>query len=363
MTDKFKFVAPAELEKADDGSYRIRGLATTENVDQQGETLIQKGVDLTPIDKKRGVLNWDHGKGPENTIGFLDGYNRSDRGIFIEGRLFKNHTKAKAVREIMESLGEGDKGRMGLSVEGRVLERDKKNPKIIKKCEITAVALTMNPVNSDTYADLVKSLNTAEDFQFDAIEQIETPVAESSEPTFTVSQVMAIVQKALGVGSGGTQAPDTRTGGAALSSENLEESEDEKKKKVTKKCNLKPMSKEMYKSSLLKVLDQLQVLYPEYSRSTIWEAVKDRLDTKYPLEKALRVMKPGISGKEREHKLYEDARQRDDYEANKDKSRAQLAEIARETSTGAKEKAEIRAQADAAKQVEDRDHVRPNIKS
>ena len=68
------------------------------------------------------------------------------------------------------------------------------------------------------------------------------------------------------------------------------------------------------------------------------------------------------SPKEREHKLYEDARQRDDYEENKDKNRSQLAEAARESSGSAKDKAKIRAQADAAKQVGDREHVRPGVK-
>lgn len=380
MENTFKFIVPADLEKGADGEWKIRGLASTEHVDQQGERIIQKGIDLTPIDKRKGILNWDHGRGPENTIGLLDGYNKTANGLYIEGRLFKNHSKAKAVREIMESLGDSDKGRMGLSVEGKILERDPLNPSIIKKCQINAVALTMNPVNSGTFADIVKSMNLAEEVEFNAQEQ-NVIDDNSSEPTFTASQVMAIVQKALGIGSGAMGAPDAKTGGDALSPSDMKAKK--KKKDIEKgeedadgtkfsskpfipvkmtKSIMRPMSKELYKSNILKILDQLQVLYPDCSRSQIWEAVKERLDTKFDvgMEKAgLRLR--NISGKEREHKLYEEARQRDDYESNKDKSRQQLAEVARESSGSSKDKAKIRAQRDAAIQVGDREHTRPGV--
>jgi hypothetical protein len=114
----------------------------------------------------------------------------------------------------------------------------------------------------------------------------------------------------------------------------------------------------MYKSNLISVLDKLQVLYPDHSRTVIWEALKDRLETKF--EKGLRIH--NTSGKEREHKLYEDARQREDYERNKDKSRTELHQIAEESGGSKHDKAKIRAQSDAAKQVGDRDHVRPGVK-
>jgi len=354
--DTFRFIVPADMEKAADGSYKIRGLASTERVDQQGETIIQKGVDLSPIDKKKGILNWDHQKGPENTIGVLDGYQRTEKGLFIEGRLFKNHTKAKAVREIMESLSEGDRGRVGLSVEGRILERDPANPAVIRRCQISAVALTMNPVNTDTFADVVKSMNAAESLEISAEEEVAP--SNQEEPTFTATQVMAIVQKALSVGAGAMGAPDAKTGGDALQPSVMGAEKEYEEKKPKKK--MKRMDKSLYKSNLISILDKLQVLYPSNSRSEIWEALKDRLETKFEIEKGLRLK--NTSGKEREHKLYEDARQRDDYERNKDKSRTELAQIAEESGVPKHEKEKIRVQADAAKQVGDRDHVRPNVK-
>lgn len=367
-TDNFKIIVPADLEKGKDGEWRIRGLASTEKRDQQNEIILQKGIDLTPIDKKKGVINFDHMRGPENMIGLLDGYTRTDRGLFIEGRLFKNHTKAKAVYEIMSSLAEGDRGRVGLSVEGKIIERDAANPSIIKKCAINAVAVTLNPVNADTYADIVKSMNAAESIEIDSQENLESNGVEKTnqdEPTFTASQVMAIVQKALSVGAGSMGAPDAKTGGDALQPSTMgaqDQYEDEKKKKPVKKCKLKKTSKDVYKSSLIMVLDKLQVLYPNHSRSEIWEAVKDRLENKFDVAKGMRIRIKNTSPKEREHKLYEDARQRDDYERNKDKSRSELQQIAEESGASKHDKEKIRAQRDAAIQVGDRDHVRPNIK-
>lgn len=488
--DTFRVVVPADLEKSKDGEWRIRGLASTERADQQGETIIQKGIDLTPIDKKKGIINFDHMKGPENTIGFLDGYAHTPRGLQIEGRLFKNHTKAKAVREIMESLSEGDRGRVGLSVEGRIIQRDPSNPAIILKCQISAVAITLNPVNTDTFADIVKSMNAADSVEINAEEEASQV---SNEAVFTASQVMAIVQKALSIGAGATGAPDYKTGGDALqpsdmtskkkkkelekgeedtdgdvekggpgsgmkghktikdkhgdqshegprmpkemqqaldrASENMSEKEHEKKFGKPKR-KMKKMEKSLYKSNLIGILDKLQVLYPTHSRSEIWEAVKDRLDTKFEkggpgsgikghrsskknydrfkwdakgnykgseyvtgkhpdtgkptvgvwnkekddyvfhheveshpeLNKAGMLRIHNTSGKEREHKLYEHARQRDDYENNKDKSKQELIQIAKESGLPNKEKEAIRAQKDAAVQVGDRDHVRPNVK-
>ncbi len=359
-SDTFKFVLPAQLTKAEDGSWKVRGLASNEIKDQQGETIIQKGVDLTPIDQKKGILNWDHNKGPENTIGLLDGYSRGENGLYIEGRLFKNHTKAIAVKEIMDSLDEGDQGRMGLSVEGQIVERDKNDHSIIKKCKINAVALTMNPVNTGTYADLVKSMNAAECIEFNSEE---TNISENydGEVTFTTTQVMEMVKKALGIGAGSLAAPDTRTGGDALVVEDLDQ--DKKKKK-----KLKKMTKDMYKSNMLNVLGKLKVLYPGATTSELWEAVKERMETTFPDIKesfgkaGMRINIKQQDPKEREHKLYEEARQRSDYGENQGKNRKQLAELARESGAGKRAKDQIRAQADAAIQEgEDRSHVRPGV--
>lgn len=287
---KFQFVLPAQFTKADNGEWKIRGLASTGSKDLQGEIIDQNGLDLTPIDMKKGILNWDHKKGPENTIGVIDKYKKSSEGLWLEGRLFKNHSKAKAVHEIMSSLNKADTGRMGMSVEGIIKERAGKDGKVIKKAIIHSCALTMNPVNTDTYASLIKSMSEVEFEPDEAVAPAPEVVAEDNtadQPMFSTNQVLSIVEKALSVGAGAMAAPADRTGGDALVQSNMKE-EDKKKKKDDKeacdsiKKSLKKMDAELYKSNMINLLDSLQKLYPEYSRSEIWEAVRDRMETTFP---------------------------------------------------------------------------------
>ncbi len=291
MNDSFKFVMPAEISKSEDGEWKIAGLASTDAVDRQGERIMQKGVDLTPIEQKQGFFNFDHDNSPENTIGAIDGYNQSQEGLYVHGRLFKNHTKAKAVYEIMSSLGKSDQGRVGLSVEGKVLERDKENPSVITKCQIKNVAVTLNPVNTNTYADIVKSMSGAAiDFDCHTNEHIEE---EKELPSFTATQVLSIVEKALSAGAAGMKAPVDRSGGEAMAQSDMKAEGDEEKedkikevvedaKESSEKKKLKKCSKELVKSNIINILDRLQVLYPNNTRSEILEAVRDRLETKFP---------------------------------------------------------------------------------
>lgn len=284
MKDDFKFVIPAEISKGKDGEWKVAGMASTSSVDRQGEVIVPEGIDATPIAKGKGFFNWDHDNSPENTVGVLDSYKKGSGGMYVEGRLFKNHTRAKAIYEIMSSLNKGDTGRVGMSVEGKVIERDPSNPSIIRRCLIKNVALTMNPVNQDTFADIVKSMagDAEMDFQSEGKPNSNiitgpdglSQVVKSEEPTFSASQVLSIVEKALSIGAGNAQAPGDMKGGDALGMESMDK--DKKKKK------LKKSSKELYKSSMIEMLDKLQELYPDNSRAEIWAAIQDRIATKFP---------------------------------------------------------------------------------
>lgn len=278
---------PADIIKSDDGEYKIGGLASTEHFDLQGESLIQKGIDLTPVDQGRGFFNFDHSNKPEDILGTIDGYKQGTGGLYVHGKLFKGHQRAEAVYSIMKAMNERKKGAVGMSVEGKILERDPINPKIIKKCQIKNVAITFNPVNPNTYASLVKSMSVA-NIEFDATKEnienyeIESQLNKADEPTFTSAQVVAMVQKALGLSANQNMAPADRSGADALAPSGFEPKKKEKKKEERKEAKMRKMTKSLYKSSLNEVLTQLQVLYPEVSRSVLWEAVKDRLSTKFP---------------------------------------------------------------------------------
>ena len=59
-------------------------------------------------------------------------------------------------------LASGTDRKPGFSVEGRALERDKNNPKKVTKALITNVAMTMTPVNANSFADIVKGVQTVD---------------------------------------------------------------------------------------------------------------------------------------------------------------------------------------------------------
>ena len=178
----------------------------------------------------------------------------------------------------MDSFSKGDQGRMGMSVEGKILERDPKDHTIIKKCQIRAVALTMNPVNTDTHCDIAKSLNTA-DLDFDSTGDHTEPVEKSEETSMPISQVLQIIEKALSVsGAYADSKPSDLSDGDAMAQEDM----DKKKKKESMKKSLRKLTKSEYSYNLKEMLGNLQTLYPQYSRTHIWDCVKERLNTTYP---------------------------------------------------------------------------------
>lgn len=79
------------------------------------------------------------------------------------------------------------------------------------------------------------------------------------------------------------QAPCDRSGGDAMVQSDLKPGEEPliKEEEPKKKKKLKKLSKALYKSNLEEVLDRLQTLYPDYSRTLLWASVKDRLETRY----------------------------------------------------------------------------------
>lgn len=270
--EKFSVVIPATIEKSEEGDWRVFGLASTPKRDLQGEVVSLKGLDLSPIEKGRGVFNFDHKKGPENTIGAIDQYKKTAEGLYLGGYLFKEHDRAKSIYQIMTSLKKSDKGRMGMSIEGIIKKRAGDDGKTISNAVITSCALTMNPVNEDTFVNLMKSLTTVEFSSGDLSEDVDNQIVTSEKPE---------IEKALGVtGAYATSVPADLSGGDALAQEDLDkEPKDVSEPKRKKK--LKKMSKEMYKSATMEILVQLQSLYPDCSRSELWEIVKDRLNRRF----------------------------------------------------------------------------------
>jgi hypothetical protein len=140
--------------------YIMEGVASDEDTDQQGESLIIKGLNFQPL-VRSGVINWDHLKSPEAIIGQpLTAEVQGGCKLFVRGRLYVDHVPQAAaawrLAKAMEELG-GER-KLGWSVEGAVLARMGRQ---ILKSECRHLALTHQPVNANTFASIVKSMTTA----------------------------------------------------------------------------------------------------------------------------------------------------------------------------------------------------------
>jgi hypothetical protein len=140
--------------------YVIEGVASDESRDQQGESVIQRGMNFQPL-LDAGIINWDHQPGPENIIGEpIAAEIQSGPAFFVKGQLYVDDkpraAEAWATAEAMRKAG--GRRKLGWSVEGAVLQR--LGPKLTRT-EVRHLALTHQPVNSNSWAMISKSMTTA----------------------------------------------------------------------------------------------------------------------------------------------------------------------------------------------------------
>ena len=163
MQDQFRIWFP--LQKGGQETYKgqkvytVQGVASTEDPDLQNERVIQEGMDLTPL-LEEGYINWNHMPGPENIIGEpMEARVQKGPSLFIKGFLYPDVERARAVVSLLKSqeLKQSNR-RLGWSVEGRVTEREGNR---VVKSVVQHVAITHEPVNQNTWAELVKSMTSA----------------------------------------------------------------------------------------------------------------------------------------------------------------------------------------------------------
>lgn len=155
----FEFFVEADICKSEDGKEERRimeGYASTETEDRQGESLVQKGLDITDF-VNHGFFNYDH----DNSIilGYpVDGCRVDDNGFYVRGELLKGIPEADRMWSLAVALKKSKAPRkVGFSIEGKVLERQGSR---IVKAKIYNVAVTTNPVNTTcTWEAVVKSFN------------------------------------------------------------------------------------------------------------------------------------------------------------------------------------------------------------
>lgn len=168
LEDGFSFWFP--LEKAQDfdpntGELKMKlgGLASTSDEDSDGEFLDPKGFDITPL-LESGMVNWHHqAKGqPATIIGEPTKAEIRPEGLYIETELYPSSKIAQDVWELAETLEKDSKTRrLGYSIEGKVVKRKSENKnspdyKKIEKAIISGVAITHQPKNPKTFANIIK---------------------------------------------------------------------------------------------------------------------------------------------------------------------------------------------------------------
>ncbi len=163
MEKKFQFFADSiSIEKAKDKDgneiMRLGGIASTKDKDADGEFLDPAGFDTSYFENE-GVVNWHHGakSNPETIIGEPSKVEMRPEGMYVEVDLYKDSPMGKKVYDLAKVLEKSSKTRrLGFSIEGKALIRDKFNKNVIKKAAITGLAITHMPKNPNTFAQIIK---------------------------------------------------------------------------------------------------------------------------------------------------------------------------------------------------------------
>lgn len=179
LNDPDNFLVGMVLEKsreASDKHWRVQGIASCELPDSDNEEMVQKGIDCSPL-LEWGQINWDHQdvrKGPDFLIGepletavvsakdFAEQLGKSFDGpaLWTVGELYQDNPIAQGVWRYLEAQKAGlRRRRLGWSVQGRILQRDKLRPRRIVKSAVHHLAITHQPILRFTFADLAKSFS------------------------------------------------------------------------------------------------------------------------------------------------------------------------------------------------------------
>jgi hypothetical protein len=149
---------------------KIGGIISTDNPDLEGDQIDQDGLDFSYF-LKRGWINYEHKQGMDWIVGKPLAINKvnlgSTKATNLEAELYVNRDLGKMVYKTMCDLKEaGDTRKLGFSIEGQVLARDKANPKIIRKSRVLCVSVCALPVNPDANLEfLARSMGAYAGYQ------------------------------------------------------------------------------------------------------------------------------------------------------------------------------------------------------
>jgi hypothetical protein len=136
---------------------RIAGVISTEHKDQQGEVVLQRGLDLQPF-LRGGWINDNHSRDTAGVVGYPLSVEKTTvngkPATKMEGYLLKDFEPADKIWELANSLQKTDR-RLGFSIEGKVRRRAGSDGKVIAEALVRNVAVTNCPVNTMTGLDVL----------------------------------------------------------------------------------------------------------------------------------------------------------------------------------------------------------------
>ena len=251
---------------------KFDAVAGSELRDTQGEILSVEGADISELEAGRGIINDNHSNKLPDVIGRITGAKKifgiqdceNDRQkyywnkikapyIYTEGVLFddEDHRSARAAAAILKHQHRTDSPlKLKCSVEGGIVERGKKDERILARTKIRGLALTFTPANNATLVEgleLAKSTGTVSE-DMELIKSL-VPTAVADVPTLvdfsrriSVAKIReniekihetvgalkkntdasGSIEKALSAGYGGAGSPTNLTGGGVFQAESVE---------------------------------------------------------------------------------------------------------------------------------------------
>lgn len=209
--DRVSAVKKSEKGVKHNGDYLVAGYASTGAEDLQGEQIDPAGIDDSYL-VSDGWVDYEHDT--DQVIGVpTENTHVDSNGLYLEAELFKNMPQVQDIIKLYHNIKDNDIDRnLGFSIEGNVIERDPDDESIIRQVQITGVAVTKNPANTEaTWELLTKSLTAGA--------TKDAPDAEVKKPmmSFDVKVPKTKARKALLAGHGIT--PATQANGAAFRTE------------------------------------------------------------------------------------------------------------------------------------------------
>lgn len=177
LKDSFSIFMPAIVKKSTDGDnsndenfYTIQGFASTATKDFEGEIIDPAGIDDSYF-VENGWIDYEHDK--ENVIGIPteNCFTDPQKGLYVEAHLFKGNPDVEKTMQLERNLKSvGSDRKIGFSIEGQIAERDSNDPTIIRRVQITGVAVTTNPANPEA------TWEVAQKSRFGAIDKSTAPL-------------------------------------------------------------------------------------------------------------------------------------------------------------------------------------------